>query len=448
MARFLFTTHPAPGHLNPLLSIADGLRARGHEVLFATYAAGRVEASVRAAGFELSPLRMEPGSALLLTLPALRGALELGVAAAGMFSGLVGYARQCARLIEARGVDVVVSDMGFHGSMLAAELAQIPFALVWTAGLSLPGPGIPPFGSGLPIGTPPAEWPSWLRWLERRGQGRVEAALARARRRLGLPPGPGGALREVPTRWCNLTLTAEAIEAERTAPPPSTFFVGPCLPSPEPELPAALSRALGEPAREVLYVSMGTVFNRHPAVFRRILGALAGPERTLLVSAGASYRALRRAAPGPGVHLFRSVPQRALLPRVDLVISHGGNNTVNESLAAGKPLLILPVGGEQGDNAARVVHLGVGLRADRLAAGPAEIAAKARRLLEEPSFGERARALGARLGRTDGVGSSSRLLERLAVAREPLRRPPGYPLTIERGMPMPWEFAGGLSPRE
>jgi UDP:flavonoid glycosyltransferase YjiC (YdhE family) len=84
--------------------------------------------------------------------------------------------------------------------------------------------------------------------------------------------------------------------------------------------------------------------------------------------------------------LFESVPQVKVLSPVDIVISHGGNNTVNESLAAGKPLLLMPVGGEQGDNASRVVYLGVGLRADIKRSTSQEISMKVRYLIEELAF--------------------------------------------------------------
>lgn len=107
-----------------------------------------------------------------------------------------------------------------------------------------------------------------------------------------------------------------------------------------------------------VYVSLGTVFNNKPAVFRKIMQGLDRPEFQVIVSAGGAYPQLNRAARPANVLLFPSVPQVDLLPRVDLVIGHGGNNSTNETLAAGKPLLVLPVGGEQGDNASRVQYCG------------------------------------------------------------------------------------------
>lgn len=449
MARFLFACQPAAGHLNPLLSIAERLRVEGHEVLFMTYAAERVAAAVEGRGFRLVRLRMEPGSVSLAALPAFRGFAELAMAAEGMFAGLAGYARQTMEVIERERPDVVVSDMAFRGPHLAAERCGLPHAVAWIAGLSLPGPDVPPFGSGLPIGTPRSEWPRWLASLSDTLMKRVDGRVRRARRSLGLPAaepdlpstaGPRG-FGAVPARWLNLTLTAEALEAPRDPPPKSTFFVGPCLPPRDPAAGEAFWSAVDEAAGSTVYVSMGTVFNRRAEVFRRIVEALSHTSAArIIVSAGASFESLRSARLPESVHVFAYVPQGEVLRRVDVVVSHGGNNTVNETLAAGRPLLVMPVGGEQGDNASRVVHLGAGLRAETRKATPDEIAEKVERLLCQPSFSERARAIADAIRETDGPGVAARLLARLATVPEPLRRPPGYPLTVGSETPMPWEW--------
>jgi UDP:flavonoid glycosyltransferase YjiC (YdhE family) len=97
----------------------------------------------------------------------------------------------------------------------------------------------------------------------------------------------------------------------------------------------------------------------------------------------------------------------------------------------------MPVGGEQADNAARVVFLGAGLRADVRRATASEIAAKVRRLIEEPAFRRRAREIAAAVTRTQGAVTAARFIERLAETRRPLRRPEGSALTVTRDTPPP-----------
>jgi UDP:flavonoid glycosyltransferase YjiC (YdhE family) len=59
-----------------------------------------------------------------------------------------------------------------------------------------------------------------------------------------------------------------------------------------------------------------------------------------------------------------SVKQLQILPIVDLVITHGGNNTVTESLYFGKPMIVLPVFSDQYDTSQRIVEKKLGLRLD------------------------------------------------------------------------------------
>jgi UDP:flavonoid glycosyltransferase YjiC (YdhE family) len=94
------------------------------------------------------------------------------------------------------------------------------------------------------------------------------------------------------------------------------------------------------------------------------------------------------------VHLVRSAPHNAVMPEVSLVIAQGGHGTVNRALINGLPLLILPMGRDQVDNAARVVAKGAGLQLPATAS-EAEIAAAATRLISEPHFRLAARQLGA-----------------------------------------------------
>ncbi len=64
------------------------------------------------------------------------------------------------------------------------------------------------------------------------------------------------------------------------------------------------------------------------------------------------------------------LPQTSVLPQVDLVITHGGNNTVTESLFFGKPMVLLPIFWDQHDNAQRLDETGFGIRVDTYPTNP------------------------------------------------------------------------------
>lgn len=110
------------------------------------------------------------------------------------------------------------------------------------------------------------------------------------------------------------------------------------------------------PDKFKIYVSLGTVFNNKPEVFRTIMRALDVPDYQVIISAGGAYRKLHKSAIPENAIVYRNVPQISLLKKIDLFISHGGNNSINEALSSGKPIIVMPVGGEQADNANRIVY--------------------------------------------------------------------------------------------
>jgi MGT family glycosyltransferase len=252
------------------------------------------------------------------------------------------------------------------------------------------------------------------------------------RRAFGLVRGQPDVLRTPASPWLNLVMSHEAIEAPRSGLGPSTFYVGPCFST------RRGTDTEGFPFDKLradafkVYVSLGTVFNDKPEVFRTLLRGLDAPGLQVVVSAGAAYPALASKPLPPHVLLFRRVPQVDLLPRMDLVISHGGNNSTNETLAAGKPLLVVPVGGEQHDNARRVEYLGAGLFQPMKGMTEASIRRAVARLRAEPGFREKAEALRQQLENTEGTRTASALIALLARRREPLRLPEGMPRTVTR----------------
>ncbi|MEW6365017.1 MAG: glycosyltransferase [Acidobacteriota bacterium] len=440
MSTYLFASQPARGHINPMLAIGRQMQSRGHHVVFAGFAPGPMQQYVETAGFQFINIRSLPialVSMKLVLVPLLSGFRETWFAAHAFYSGLTLYGRAFQGIIERVKPDAVVCDFAYVGAGLAAETRRLPYALVYHAGLSFRGPGIPPFASGLPIGEPLGEeGERYSRALDSLEQW-VDRTIHRARQRLGLPPSDSQFLTRPQSPWLTLVLSAEASEAPRDPLPPTSYYVGPCFTGRGAEAgpPFDTGKLRADSMR--VYVSMGTVFNRKPHIFQKIISAFSDGSCQLVVSAGCAYSRLRRRRPPSHVLLYRSVPQIDVLKHVDAVISHGGNNTVNETLAAGRPLLVLPVGGEQGDNASRVVALGVGLRAHLTRSTSEEIAAKVSRLLSEADFKMRAQEVAAALARMDGPSTAARFLERLVETRQPLIRPAGYPQTVTRDTPLP-----------
>ena len=108
----------------------------------------------------------------------------------------------------------------------------------------------------------------------------------------------------------------------------------------------------------------------------------------------------------------RYVPQTALFPHCDIVVSHGGSGIFLGALAEGLPQLCLPQGADQFLNAAACAQSGAGLSLVPDAATPARIAEAVNRLLTEPAFRERSAGLAGEIAAMPGLDEVARRLER------------------------------------
>ena len=110
------------------------------------------------------------------------------------------------------------------------------------------------------------------------------------------------------------------------------------------------------------------------------------------------------------------LPQTAILPQVDLVITHGGNNTVTESLFFGKPMVGLPLFWDQYDNAQRIDETGLGVRLDTYGHEGAELTGAIERLLADASLAGRLAAMSKRLRALEGTRRAADLIEEAIAA--------------------------------
>ena len=109
----------------------------------------------------------------------------------------------------------------------------------------------------------------------------------------------------------------------------------------------------------LVYVSLGSLGSADVELMNRLVSVLADTPHRYVVSKGPQHELIELA---PNMTGAEFLPQPAILPEVDLVITHGGNNTVTESIHFGKPMIVLPLFWDQYDNAQRVAECGFGVR--------------------------------------------------------------------------------------
>jgi UDP:flavonoid glycosyltransferase YjiC (YdhE family) len=186
-----------------------------------------------------------------------------------------------------------------------------------------------------------------------------------------------------------LLAISQAFDFQADVLPANLRYVGPLLDQPSWSEPWRAPWSMNRPR---VLIAGSTGAQGQGELVQKIIYAMGQLEVEAVATAGPNLDVNSLEAPD-NVHLLGSAPHDTVMREVSLVISQGGHGTVNRALVNGLPLLILPMGRDQGDNAARVEAKGAGLRLPPTAS-ETEIASAAARLVLEPDFGLAARRLG------------------------------------------------------
>jgi MGT family glycosyltransferase len=163
----------------------------------------------------------------------------------------------------------------------------------------------------------------------------------------------------------------------------------------------------------LVYVSLGSLGGADVDLMQRLIDALAESRHRYIVSMGPQADKIRLADNMAGAGML---PQTNVIPLVDLVISHGGNNTTTEALHFGKPMVVLPLFWDQYDNAQRMHELGFGIRMKTYEFSPEELNAAVDTLLGDADLRGRMDEIGARIRQRDGLTKGADLIEQIGLA--------------------------------
>jgi MGT family glycosyltransferase len=288
--------------------------------------------------------------------------------------------------------DVIVTSEMLLGVMAGAEAAGIPCIALSANVYLFPLPGVPPFGPGLqPATNVLGRLRDWLiRTIALREFGKGTAAFNDTRRVLGLAPlaHPFDQLTRLAS---HLVLTSAAFDFPSTNPPRQLVYAGPELDDPAWTEPWR-SPFDASDRRPLVLVGFSTTFQNQVDVLRRVVSALGELDVRAVVTAGPAID-LASIPSAPNVHLCASARHSQLLKEAAAAITHAGHGTVIRALAAGVPVVCMPMGRDQNENAARVVFHGAGRRLNP-SASAATIRRALRDVLQSSGYRERARRLG------------------------------------------------------
>jgi MGT family glycosyltransferase len=136
----------------------------------------------------------------------------------------------------------------------------------------------------------------------------------------------------------------------------------------------------------VVYVSLGTLFNTDAAFYRTCFDALGAADVQVILSIGTNTAAASLGAAPPNFIVRPQVPQLDVLDRTRVFVTHGGMNSVSESLHKGVPLVVIPQMGEQKMVGRRVEELGAGVYLDKTAVTAATLREAVHRVLSDDRF--------------------------------------------------------------
>jgi MGT family glycosyltransferase len=176
----------------------------------------------------------------------------------------------------------------------------------------------------------------------------------------------------------------------------------------------------------LVYLSLGSLGSADVELMQRLVDLLAAGGYRAVVSKGPQHDQIELREGQTGAEL---VPQPALLPHVDAVITHGGNNTVTECLHFGKPMVVLPLFWDQYDNAQRMDELGLGVRLPTFEFEDAELGAAIDRLAGDEALADRLRSISKRLHGAPGTEKAADCIEATARRRTPSPHAPPEPST-------------------
>jgi len=166
--------------------------------------------------------------------------------------------------------------------------------------------------------------------------------------------------------------------------------------------------------KPLLYISYGSLGSGDTDLMKRVISAVADMPVRALVNVG-DYMDAYDGAPD-NVHLESWYPQPSVIPQVDGVIHHGGNNSFTECLYFGKPAIIMPYVWDGHDNATRVQETGHGFKLDRYNWTAEELAGKIDAMLSDEAMRAKLAATSAHMQGQHGPTKAAGLLDGLLKA--------------------------------
>ncbi|OUC91492.1 macrolide family glycosyltransferase [Streptosporangium minutum] len=396
-AHIAMVSIPAPGHVNPSLEVIRELAARGHRV---TYANDPSFAEViEGAGAEPVPY----ASTLPMNDP--EGWPEDTIAQLDVF--LNDSVSMLPQLRDAYGddrPDLFLYDIAGYSARVLAENWGIPAMQLSPSYVAWEGYK----EDTAPMVEELKKAPGGAEHYRRFDQWLVDN---------GITGTDSQAFVGYPERALALIPRMMQPNADRVDPARITF-TGPCLGARAHQ--EAWTRPEG--AEKVLLVSLGSAFTNLPGFYRSCLAAFGDlPGWHVVLQIGKLVDPAELGEIPANVEVHSWVSQLSILEQADAFVTHAGMGGTQEGLYCGVPMIAIPQGADQFDNADKIVELGAGRRIDTAQATPEALRAALLELTSDPEVALRLEKISAEVRAEGGTARAADLVERLLETATPTR---------------------------
>jgi MGT family glycosyltransferase len=423
----MFWPESAYGPTNQCIGLAAILRERGHRIVFAAESSwagklapfGFIEELVDLAEPEADAAEQDAGKFwtdfIAETSPEFRKPTvdQLETFIQPTYQALIDGAKYCEprlrEIIATHRPDVIVEDNVVLFPALAT--AGVPFVRIMSCSpLEIPGSDVPPPFSGLPSAdssdwdayrsefdnTHRELWADFNAWVQKQGGAPLpDLEFMPRANAANLYVYPAEAdyseVRPLDDSWTRMDSSVRETDEDYPLPP----------------------EVADRPDDSALvYLSLGSLGGADVDLMQRLIDVLGTTRHRYIVSMGPQAAQITLADNMVGAQML---PQTKVIPQVDLVISHGGNNTVTETLHFGKPLIVLPLFWDQYENAQRVDELGFGIRLDTYGFADDELTGAVDRLLADTGLRARLAEIGTAVRARDGLRVGADVIEQTGL---------------------------------
>jgi rhamnosyltransferase subunit B len=425
--RIVLTTFGTFGDVNPLVAIALELRARGHEPVLAVPEMFRPK--IEPLGIRFTAIRpdQDPNdSRLVAMIYDIKKGTERGLREFLFPSIRESYQDLLAAVRADGGADLLVSGELAYAAPIVAEVTGVPWASYVLAPFSFfsayDPPVLPPYpmlarvqslvpGMGHVVAR-------FARWVTRKWPEPIYAL----RSEVGLQRGDNPIFDAKFSSQLVLALFSAVLGEPQPDWPASTRTTGFAFydgDAGNTKLAPELERFLAAGAAPVVFTLGSAAVLDAGDFYEQSARAAETLNQRAVLLVGSDSRNLPTHKVPETICIAPYAPFSQLFPRASVIVHQGGVGTTAQALRAGKPMLIMPYSHDQPDNARRALRLGVAQVVRRRAYTAERAAQSIAKLIREPSFQERATAIGQQVAQQNGVEQACDALESLVTRLRP-----------------------------